>query len=302
MKICTLKSLIVCLSIFCFMLKANAQEVHDVRFFPTKLYLKGGHEVKLFNNYYREKFQSDFQQDFFASFFQVLIGTDRNINWGIDLKYRSAAIADSPEKFLIGFPLSNVSFSEGNSGLNFRRAGLSAIGPRIKYSVESKLGSISILHAVYFPTLPDGEGNQDFGFADWESLQFYNNVFFERNIDDRSNIFFDLGFHFENLGGYLWNEENGYGQLLLPITAIYNFYPNYKSTLYGMLNLSPRIGFSDGGNKVDIIGGAFSQIGLGAKYFITPKFEAELLYTQFFNFGANSSASTFNLGFRYFRN
>jgi len=284
------------------MLQANAQEVHDVRFYPTKLYLKGGFEIKLFNNYYREKFKTDFQQDFYASFFQVLIGSDKNINWGIDIKYRSAATAKFADKFFLAIPFSDLPFSEGNDALSFRRAGLSAIGPRIKYFVDSKLGAISILHAVYFPTLSDGEGNQDFGFADWENLQFYNNLFFERKLDERSNIFFDVGLHFENLGGYLWNEEPGYGQLLIPITGIYNFYPNYKSTLYGMLNISPRLGFSDTGEAVDVIGGAFSQVGLGAKYFITPKFEAELLYTQFFNFGANSSASTFNLGFRYFRN
>ena len=286
----------------------QAQEIHEARFYPTKLYQKGAFEVKLFNNYYTEAFKegssmSNFRQDFYASFLQVLIGTDKNLNFGLDLKYRSAATSNDKSNRFLAFPFKDISELVEDPNINFRRTGLSAIGPRIKYTVKSEKGAISILHAVYFPTLTQAQGiSGEFGFADWDHLQFYNNIFFEKKLDGQSNIFIDAGLHFENIGGFLWNEEGGYAQILTPVTFIYNYYPSWKTTFYGLVNFSPRFGLSDGGSNIDIQPGAFSQVGVGAKRFIRPWLEVELLYTQFFNFGSNSSASTMNLGLRYSRN
>ena len=283
--------------------QVEAQEIHEARFYPTKLYQKGAFELKLFNNYYTEAFRdSDFRQDFYTSFLTILIGTDKNLNLGLDIKYRSAATSTEKSNWFLSMPFKDSAFSAGNHRVAFRKQGLSGIGPRIKYALQSEKGAFSISHAVYFPTLKQSEGNAEFGFADWEHLQIYNNMFFERKINGQSNIFIDAGVHFENLGGFLFNDKNGYAQLLTPLTFIYNFYPSWKTTFYGMVNLSPRFGFSDQGSKIDIQGGAFSQLGVGAKRFIRPWLEVELLYTQFFNFGSNSSASTMNLGFRYSRN
>lgn len=300
-----MRKLFIVFAIF-FTIQIQAQEIHEARFYPTRLYIKGAFEVKLFNNYYTEAFRDgalrpDTRQDFHSSFLTVLIGTNKNLNYGVDIKYRSAATSPDKNNRFIAFPLKNVSRSNGND-VDFRYQGLSAIGPRIKYSLESQKGAFSVLHAVYFPTLKESEGNADYGFSDWEHLQFYNNIYFERKVDSQSNIFVDLGLHFENLGGFLFNEESGYAQLLTPVTFIYNFYPSWKTTFYGMINLTPRFGFNDGGPSTNIAGGAFSQLGLGAKRFIRPWLEVELLYTQFFNFGSNSSASTMNLGFRYSQN
>ncbi len=281
---------------------AIGQEVHEKRFYPTRLYQKGGHEVKLFNNYYMEGFDSGFRQDFYASFLQVLIGTNKNLNWGIDLKFRSAASSSDKTNRFIAFPFNNQTRMSGDERVDYRRIGFSAIGPRIKYAVKSTAGAISILHAVYFPTLDQAEGNDNFGFVDWEHLQFFNNLFFEKKINGNSSYFIDAGLHLENTGSFLFNDESGYAQLLVPITLIYNYFPSWKQTIYGLVNISPRIGLNDSGSNVNALGGAFAQAGLGAKYFIRSWLEAELLYTQFFNFGSNSSASTINLGFRYSRN
>lgn len=279
-----------------------SQEVHEKRFYPTRLYQKGGHEVKLFNNYYTEGFKSGFRQDFYASFLQILIGSDKNINWGLDVKFRSAATSPDKSNRFIAFPFSNQTISQSDGDIDFRRVGISAVGPRIKYALKSTSGSISLLHAIYIPTMDQAEGNSEYGFADWDHLQVYNNLFFEKKITGNSSYFIDTGIHFENLGGYLSNDENGYAQLLTPFTFIYNYFPTWKQTIYGLANITPRIGFNDEGEKVSAIFGSFAQVGVGAKYFLRSWLEAELLYTQFFNFGSNSSASTINLGFRYFRN
>jgi len=274
-----------------FTVQGQAQEIHEARFYPTRLYQKGAFEIKLFNNYYTESFNDKSQrantrQDFHGSFLTVLIGTDKNLNWGFDLKYRSAATSSDKSNRFIAFPLKDVTRTSGSKVVDYRRQGLSAIGPRIKYSLESEKGAFSVLHAVYFPTLDQSEGDADYGFADWEHLQFYNNIYFERKIDSQSNIFVDLGLHFENLGGFLFNDETGYAQLLTPLTFIYNFYPSWKTTFYGMVNVTPRFGFNDFGINPDIVGGAFAQLGVGAKRFIRSWLEVELLYTQFFNFGS----------------
>lgn len=298
------KLLIAFISLILFQESTIAQEVHEKRFYPTRLYEKGGLEVKSFNNYYSERFEDGFRQDFFASFLQILIGSDKNINWGLDMRFRSAATTNNKSNRFIAFPLRDEPINLGltDSQINFRRVGLSAIGPRVKYAVKSTSGSISILHAVYFPTLDQAEGNADYGFADWEHLQFYNNLFFEKKVNNNASYFIDAGFHLENFGSYLFNDEIGYAQLLTPVTFIYNYFPSWKQTIYGMVNLTPRFGFNDNGDHVDSAVGGFAQLGIGGKYFLRSWLEAEVLYTQFFNFGLNSSASTINLGFRYFRN
>lgn len=280
----------------------KAQEVHEKRFYPTRLYQQGGFEVKLFNNYYMEGFDSGFRQDFYASFLQILVGSDKNINWGIDLKFRSAATSGDKSNRFIAFPFKNQPRDIGDTKIDYRRVGLSAIGPRVKYAVKSTAGSLSFLHAAYIPTMDQAEGNDEYGFADWEHVQIFNSMYFEKKINGNSSYFIDAGLHFENLGGFLFNDESGYAQLLTPITFIYNYFPTWKQTIYGLVNISPRIGLNDGGANVDALGGAFAQAGVGAKYFIRSWLEAEILYTQFFNFGSNSTASTINLGFRYSRN
>ena len=278
------------------------QDVHEKRFYPTRLYQKGGHEVKLFNNYYTEGFDTGFRQDFFASFLQVIIGTDKNLNWGLDLKFRSAATSADKSNRFIAFPFNNQSLEIADPRVNFRRVGLSAIGPRVKYAIKSTSGSLSFLHAVYFPTMDQAEGNDDYGFADWEQIQIFNSVYFEKKLGGNSSYFIDGGVHFENLGSFLFDDQNGYAQLLTPFTFIYNYFPSWKQTFYGLVNVTPRFGINDSGSNVDLVAGAFAQLGVGAKYFIRSWLEAELLYTQFFNFGSKSSASTINLGFRYSRN
>lgn len=301
-KVMNWKIMMAFVAVILFQESVIGQEVHEKRFYPTRLYQKGGHEVKLFNNYYMEGFESGFRQDFFASFLQILIGTDKNLNFGLDLKFRSAATSSDKSNRFIAFPFSNQTREFANSKIDYRRVGLSAIGPRVKYGVKSTSGSLSFLHAVYFPTLDQAEGNDDYGFADWEHIQIFNSMYFEKKINGNSSYFIDTGIHFENLGSFLFDEQNGYAQLLTPFTFIYNYFPSWKQTIYGLVNVTPRFGLNDSGSNVDLVAGAFAQLGLGGKYFIRSWLEAELLYTQFFNFGSNSSASTINLGFRYSRN
>ena len=102
---------------------------HSEIFFPTRLYRKGEGEAKIFNNYYTQ-LDGEFRQNFFSSFLQVLIGTDKNLNFGFDVKLRSVTAGDVSTFSALAFKNTPLGVSDGR---RFARMGISGFGPRVKY-------------------------------------------------------------------------------------------------------------------------------------------------------------------------
>jgi len=90
------------------------------------------------------------------------------------------------------------------------------------------------------------------------------------------------------------DEETYVNRISTPVSVIFSYFPNQKTTLYALSSFSPY--YNQPGDKY------FYQFGLGAKYQFTPNFEIELLVTDFNGQNLNRNggqASTFNIGFRY---
>jgi len=262
-------------------------------YYPTKLYSKGGGELKIFNNYYTQK-ESDERYNFFSSFFQFLIGTNKNINYGLDVKIRSVNQGNVGTFSALGF--SNSTYGNSEGGEFFSRVGISGIGPRIKYQPFKKKNNINFLHTIYFVPMSSAEGNDEYGYSDYNNLQFFNQMFIEKELGARRRLFLDVGLHIENIKLGVHRNENHFMPIQLPVTAIYSYFPTTKSTLYGLGSFGQRIDVRFAPNQnTNGKYSVYGQLGLGAKYFLTDFLEAELLYTNFLDTTPGRSAHTFNL-------
>ncbi len=268
-------------------------------FYPTKLYAKGGYELKIFNNYYSQK-DNGFTSNFFSSFFQLLLGSNKNFNYGLDVKLRSVNQGQVGTFSALGFR--NRTFQENTNGEVFSRAGISGIGPRIKYQPFKSKNNINFLHTIYFVPMGSAEGNEDYGYSDYNNLQFFNQVFFEKELSVKRRLFVDAGLHIENIKLGVHRNEEHFMPIQLPVTAIYSYFPNSKTTLYGLGSFGQRVDVKFN-RDTDTFGtySVYGQIGAGAKYFVTDFLEAELLYTNFIDTTPGRTAHTFNLGLRFYR-
>ncbi len=268
-------------------------------YYPTKLFRKGGFELKIFNNYYT---QSDMglRSNFFSSFIQLLIGTNNNFNIGFDIKLRSVNQGDVGLFSALG--LKNQVYNISNGIPTFSRFGISGIGPRIKYQPSMNNGNINVLHAIYFVPLENAEGNFEYGYSDYQNVQIFNNVWYEKEFSVKKRLFLDFGFHIENLKLGVQRNENHFMQVVIPVTGIYSYYPSPKSTFYALANYGQKFTFQfDQDKDTEIKLGAYGQIGGGAKYYLTDWMELEALYTYFIDTTPGRTAHTFNIGFRFFK-
>jgi len=268
-------------------------------YYPTKLFGKGGYELKIFNNYYTQS-ENNFRSNFFTSFIQLLIGSNKRFNYGFDLKLRSVNSGDVG--LLSALQFQNRSFFSSNETQTFSRFGITGFGPRIKYQPFKDKGNLNFVHTVYFVPFDDAEGNESYGYVDFQNLQIYNNAFYEIELTAKKRLFFDLGLHVENLRLGVQRNFDHFTQVLIPLTTIYSYYPNQKTTFYGLASAAIKPVFNYAPNmdtRIDIDG--FAQIGAGAKYYITDFLELETLYTYFIDTTPGRQAHTFNIGFRFFR-
>lgn len=229
---------------------------------------KSKYEIKVFNNLYTEVTSfSDFNKrgSYFTSFIQVTIGSNRNINYGLDLLYKSNIDNDfaenSPFK-VFGFnKKTELNTYNGKSFTTSFNHGLSHIGSRIR-TKPFKDKRITFQQAVYIPA-----GNID------GSWIINSDLFFEHLTSNRKfMVFGDLG---------MWYNT---GQAPFPYLKV------FTGTLiakrfgpYFMLNLP-------------------YEIGSGLKIFIVPKVELEFLYTYWLPLKwivQDKRPQTFNLGLRF---
>ena len=272
----------------------------DIRYFTSYLYGPGQYEVSIFNNYFTELRGGDFRSNFFTSFIRYTHGYSKKINFSLDFKWRAVSFGNANEVSM--FDALNHgnegSTLQGDEEISFRKIGLSAIIPRVKYQPFNTRPNLSVQHAIAIPTNYGSDG----AFLDWGSPSIYNDVFYDITTSSKSSIFLQASVWLENIGGALFRQADGYYQFSIPLTFIYQYFPSRKSTIYGLVNVAPQWGYSVSGSgaNVDVINDSYQQIGVGVKQYISEATQLELLYTKFFTARENSSASTFNLGIRYF--
>ncbi len=243
--------------------------------FTSGLFMaKGQFEVKMFNNLYTEvvPYNDNFNKrsSFFTSFLQLTIGSNRNINYGLDLLYKSNVMDDlagnSPFKVLYFDKKSEANMQQGEQITTIFNHGLSHIGGRIRVK-PFKEKRFTFQQAVYIPA-----GNIDGGWV------INSNLFFEYlNARKKFMLFGDLG---------VWYNTR---QLPFPYLKVFG------GTLIAK-RLGPYIMFN-----------LPYEIGSGLKIFVLPKMELEFLYTWWLPLEwtvQDRRPQTFNIGLRFanFRN
>lgn len=268
-------------------------------YFPTRLYKKGEGELKLFNNYYTQS-EGGIRSNFFSTFVQLLIGTNKRMNLGFDLKFRS--VSSGSVSLFDALNFRNERFSDINGISTFARIGISGIGPRIKYQPFKKKPNINFLHTVYFVPMDEAEGNGDYGYSDYNNLQFFNQVFIEKELSPTRRLFFDLGLHFENIRLGVHRNFQHFTPIQMPLSVFYNYFPDPVATIYATATFAQRVDLifnADADTRADY--SLWGQIGMGGKYIFSNFIELELLYTRFFSSSFDRKAHTFNFGIRLYK-
>ncbi len=260
-------------------------------FTPSALLKYHQIEVKFFNNLYTQTkgFDMEYQKQdqgirstYLASFVQVLYGTSSRFNVGMDLYFRSVKIDKADHS-----PFQIFRFERNNT----QRSAISKIGPKIKVLPFKKFKRLSLQSTLLLPVTNNLEGVKDNTkpWLDWDTYTWLNQLFWDKTLNDKWQVFTALELY--------WRlPRNSYNETSLfttPIKGFMSFFPNNKTTLYGMIEWGPTWGESP------VLSNFYSQIGLGGKYQITPHLEIETL-GSLFPFGKNQGAGyTYNLGFRY---
>lgn len=285
---------------------------------PSSLLKKNQLEVQLYNNLYtqtafrrsnRQKESIDKRENYFTGLINILYGISENrrINVGLDINLRTVHINENENSS----PLKVFTFRK-NDMLN--RTGVSSLGPTIKI-VPFKNSKLSLKSSFLIPITQDNEGVEQilvdtsfvrkYPFFDWDRYTWWNQFFYDRNIGTKWQIFLeaDLLFRFAKSASSYADDSPRENLLDTPLSTFLSYFPSEKSTVYVMLQYSPRFALTSIENNEKASDfkyqGDFAQTGLGFKYQVTNKLGLEVLYTNFFTSSSQGAGSTFNLGIRY---
>lgn len=243
---------------------------------------------------------SGFRTTFVTSLFQFTYGVSKNarVNVGLDISFRASATGSSNAISEVGRAFQ---FKNNDS----TRFGIAYIAPRVKVQPFKGVDNFSIQSTFIASfakkpegfTNPDGTGNGNLYWLEWDRYIWWNQFFYTKNFGrDKFQLFaeFDLLFRFAKF-------KTQSSMVDLPISAFFSWFPVKNFTVYVMTQFVPRFVYNDGSpENVDwVIGANYTQSGGGVKYQISPSFNIELLYTNFWQSVNGGKGSTFNLGIRY---
>lgn len=244
----------------------------------------GTSEIKIFNNLYTQSTGADGaigdRSTFFTTSLSYLFGVSNRVNIGLSTRYRR--VRNSPSD------LSQFEVFSGGDELS-SRSGLTAIGPQVRIAPVPKWSNFSIQSSFVLPIGENLSGGDGSPFIDWNGATWWTQFFNDFSIGQNFSLFTEVDFLVEDIG----SSSNGHiNRVSTPATAIFSYNPTPNSTIYALGGFSPfwQSDFD-----------YFTQVGVGAKYQITPDFELEVLVTDFSNqFLANvgGQASTLNFGIR----
>lgn len=245
----------------------------------------GSFEIKGFSNLYTQvtgggEDRASEQATFFTQNLSVLYGVNNRFNAGFDLRYRQVSFGPESDSRLAVFNLEQTATT---------RQGLTGAGPKIRYAPFAALPNFSVQSTYWFATDDQLAGTAERPFIDFNGDTWFTQIFNDFSLGDNFSLFTELDILWEDIGA----EDQGHiNRFSTPVQVIFSYFPNPKTTLYTIGSYSPYW-------QQDF--DYFYQAGLGAKYQITPRLEAELLYTEFRNQfirSTNGTASTLNFGLR----
>ena len=245
---------------------------------------QGSAEIKIFNNLYTQRTGTSGEltnrSTFFTSLVSVVYGISNRFNLGFELRYRRVYNTTLPDS-----PLNVFGSHDPN---NFRQ-GITTFGPRIRFAPIPKWRNFSIQSTLQIPMGKDQAGTSETPYIDWNGVSFWNQFFNDIPLGSNFSLFTELDLFLEDIGPSSDNHANRFST---PVTGIISYFPNPKTTIYGLAGFSPYWQ-----STFDY----FVQGGIGFKYQFTPNFELELLYTGFTNkflIETEGRAATYNFGIR----
>lgn len=247
---------------------------------------KGSFETKIFNNLYSQQTVESNgnlanRSSFFTTSVSFLYGLSNRLNVGFATRYRKVRNNSLPS--------SPFSVFESDTDFN-SRSGLTAFGPQIRYAPVPKWTNFSIQSSFVFPIGTDLAGSNTLPYIDWGGATWNTQFFNDFTIGNNFSLFTEVDIIIEDIGA---TEEGHMNRFSTPVTVILSYNPTSMSTVYVLTGYSPF--WQD---EFDY----FTQVGIGAKYQFTRKFELELLATDFSNKFLNDTggkAATYNLGLRF---
>jgi len=227
---------------------------------------EGSIEVKIFNNLYTQRTGSrenlTDRATFFTTAMSFLYGLNSRFNVGISSRYRRVKNDILPSSALGVF----TPIESGSA-----RQGITAIGPQIRYAPVEAWGNFSIQSEFVFAVGKDLAGSATQPYIDWTGASWNTRLFNDLSIGSNFSLFTELSFFLEDIG----NSSKGHvNRFSTPATLILSYSLNRKTIFYALGGFSPY--WQEDFNY-------FVQGGVGAKYQFTPKFEVELLVTDFSN-------------------
>lgn len=256
------------------------------RYVVSSTVKKGTTEFRIFNNLYSEKTGSlgsiNSRSSFFTTSLNILYGLNNRFNIGIASRFRKVRNQSLPSSAFEVF---------GSDDVGSSRSGITAIGPQVRYAPVPSWENFSIQSSFVFPIGNDLSGrNSDQPYIDWGGATWHTQFFNDFPLENKFFLFTEIDLIIEDIGSFDSGHTN---RVSTPATLILSYNPSWKSTFYALSGYAP-IWASD----YDY----YTQLGLGAKYQFTPKFELELLYTKFTNeylTDIGGQAATYNLGIRF---
>lgn len=258
---------------------------NTTRYIVSSTIAKGTFEVKAFNNLFTQATGSPNnltdRATFFTTAITALYGLNDRFNIGISTRYRAVQnTTASTSRFEVFSP------SEESSS----RSGLTAFGPQIRWAPIPKWSNFSIQSSFQFAIGEDLRGNATQPFIDWDGHTWNTQIFNDFPIGRNFSLFTELDLLIEDIGP---SDEGNINRVSTPVTGIISYNPSKKSTVYVLGGYSPfwQADFD-----------YFAQYGVGVKYQLTPKFELEVLATDFTNqflAATGGQASTVNFGIRF---
>lgn len=237
----------------------------------------GKTEIKLFNNLYCQTQSFDengnridrtFRDTYFTGILTLMHGYSDRVDVGLEAYPKFVRVTDiCTECDRVTLPMVS-------------RSALALLAPKIKFKLSNQITAQSTL---VIPVGKNMEGGNGEPFLEYDDVQWWNQLYYQKPIGDKLLIFAETGVLFR----YDLASDNRVHEWVFPVKLLFQYSPIEKFTAYTLTEIAPSTNQN-----------YYTQVGLGAKYQLSDRFLVEVLGTTF-PAGKNKGAGqTLNLGLR----
>lgn len=299
-----MKKLIIITFFSAILVKSQAQDATSnvQKYTPSVLLEKGKWELNSFYNLYTQAQDRDAEgnsiklgerQTFLNAMYQLThgISSSGKLNIGLDI-WASRVLYDPDE----GSPFKVLTFNDGR----FSRTAVTGIGPRVRYVPFKGLNGFSIQSTFLFPIADNLEGPP---FTGHDRYTWFTQFFYDMKLTAQWRLFLETDFLYR-----IDRDGERPNFFRIPLSAFLSYFlRDQRTSVFVFSQYAPRFTnvqadfVDENGFREEEFGleGWFTQIGIGAKYQVTPKLGLEVSYANFIASRQDGGGYALNLGFRY---